>query len=325
MIRQVIDALDLLDDPCVSGETVVAAVRAAGPVEAGSVTIHGDRGSTDFVRFQFRGERGRSSGGGAPTLGIIGRLGGIGAQPDVIGLVSDGDGAVTAVACALKLAAMAAAGDVLPGDVIITTHICPNAPTEPHEPVPFMGSPVDMRTMNTHEVEPAMDAILTVDTTRGNRIINQRGFAISPTVKEGYILRTSDDLLTIMQIVTGRAPAVLAVTTQDITPYGNGVYHLNSILQPATATDAPVVGVALTAETAVPGSASGASQFADIEAAGRFCLEVAKAFGAGKCKFHDADEFRRLQGLYGSMKQLQTLGRPVSDAAPMGRATVPSK
>lgn len=309
MLKQVIEALDLLDSPQVSGEAVVARVRAAGPVDGAWRTIAGNRGSTDFVRFVFAGTRGRSSGGQAPTLGIVGRLGGIGARPEVIGLVSDGDGAVTAVTCALKLAAMAAAGDRLPGDVIVTTHICPNAPTEPHEPVPFMGSPVDMRTMNAHEVDAAMDAILTVDTTRGNRIINQRGFAISPTVKEGYILRVSEDLLTIMQTVTGRAPAVFALTTQDITPYGNGVYHLNSILQPATATQAPVVGVALTAESAVPGSAGGASQFADIEAAGRFCIEAAKAFGAGKCSFYDAGEFQRLLSLYGSMRHLQTSGK----------------
>lgn len=309
MIKQVVEALDFLDRPDVNGAAVVARVRATGPVEASWRTIPGERGSTDFVRFFFPGTSGRSSGGSSPTLGIIGRLGGIGARPQVIGLVSDGDGAVTAVACALKLAAMAAAGDRLPGDVIITTHICPNAPTEPHEPVPFMGSPVDMRTMNAHEVDPAMDAILTVDTTRGNRIINRRGFAISPTVKEGYILRVSEDLLTIMQVVTGSAPAVFPITTQDITPYGNGVYHLNSILQPATATQAPVVGVALTSETAVPGSASGASQFADIEAAARFCIEVAKAYGAGRCSFYDADEYQRLLALYGSLQHLQTLGR----------------
>lgn len=62
---------------------------------------------------------------------------------------------------------------------------------------------------------------------------------------------------------------------QDITPYGNGLFHVNSILQPATATAARVVGVALTAEVVVPGSATGASQPVDIELAVRFCLEVA--------------------------------------------------
>jgi len=92
-----------------------------------------------------------------------------------------------ALAVALKLADMRVKGDVLDGDVIISTHICPNAPTEPHDPVPFMVSPVDMQTMNKMEVNPAMDAILSVDTTKGNKILNERGFAITPTIKDGFI------------------------------------------------------------------------------------------------------------------------------------------
>ena len=95
---------------------------------------------------------------------------------------------------------------------------------------------------------------------------------------------------------------------QDITPYGNDVYHLNSILQPCTATNAPVVGVAVTTETAVPGCATGASHFADVEEAARFMLEVAKSYGRGEVSFYDEAEFARLQKLYGSMSCLQTLG-----------------
>jgi hypothetical protein len=269
----------------------------------------GLQGTTDFLRLTVPGTRGRLGGGDAPTLGIVGRLGGVGARPAKVGLVSDGDGAVTAVACALELGRMAAGGDRLPGDVMISTHICPDAPTIEHPVVTMMNSPVDMATLNREEVRPAMEAILTVDTTRGNRVINHRGIAISPTVREGWILRVSEDLLTIMQNVTGRMPVVLPLTMQDITPYGNGLFHMNSILQPATATTAPVVGVALTAEVPVPGSATGASQPSDIDLAVRFCLEVAKAFGAGQCRFHDAEEWEAIQRRYGSMRLLQTMGR----------------
>ena len=87
------------------------------------------------------------------------------------------------------------------------------------------------------------------------------------------------------------------------------IFHINSILQPSVATSAPVVGVALTGVRPVPGCGTGASQEIDIEAAARFCLEVAKAFGAGKCRFYDTDEFSRLVRLYGSMKHLQTPGK----------------
>ena len=309
MLKQVIEAYELLDSAYVDGEKIAEVLRERGLDNIEVHRIEGKKGSTDFVKIVVPGKNGKLSGGDSPTLGIIGRLGGIGARPEMIGLVSDADGAVTAIAAALKLADMKKNGDILDGDVIIATHICPNAPTQPHEPVPFMGSPVDMATMNKHEVDPRMDAILSVDTTKGNRIINVRGFAITPTVKEGWILKVSDDLLDIMQYVTGKMPAVVPITTQDITPYGNGVYHINSILQPATATNAPVVGVAITAEAPVPGCATGASHVIDIEQATRFCIEVAKSFGRGKVKFYDEEEFKRLVELYGAMNHLQTLGR----------------
>jgi hypothetical protein len=206
---------------------------------------------------------------------------------------------------------MAKSGDVLRGDVFVSTHVCPNAPTSPHDPVPFMDSPINMAIANGEEINDELDAILSIDTTRGNNVINHRGFAISPTVKSGYILRVSDDLLYIMSYVTGRSPVVFPITTQDITPYGNGVYHLNSILQPCTATGAPVVGVALTAETAVPGCATGASQICDIESVVRFGIEVAKSFGEGKASFYSEEEFARLTSLYGSMTHLQTRGKDV--------------
>jgi hypothetical protein len=311
-LKQTIEAFELLDSALVSGEAVAEVLIERG-VQVEVTPVQGAEGSTSFVRAMVPGTGGKQAGDLAPTLGIIGQLGGVGARPAAIGLVSDADGAITAIACALKLADMAAVGDHLPGDVIITTHICPNAPTIPHEPVPFMGSPVGNATMNQHMVDPQMDAILSVDTTRGNLVMNRRGFAFSPTVKEGYILKVSPDLLRIMSVVSGQPPVVLPITTQDITPYGNGIDHLNSIMQPATATDAPVVGVALTAETAVPGCVSGASQAVDIEMAVRFCLETAKAFGRGECAFYDAAEFGRLVALYGSMQHLQTQGKGVGD------------
>lgn len=152
-----------------------------------------------------------------------------------------------------------------------------------------------------------MDAILSVDTTKGNRVLNHRGFAITPTVKDGWILRVSESLLDVASRTTGVAPAVLPITTQDITPYGNGVFHVNSILQPATATDAPVVGVAITTETAVAGSATGATDLRVVESAVRFVIEVAKDHGRGLVVFHDAPEFASLVEQYGSMSRLRTL------------------
>ena len=82
------------------------------------MTVSGYRakkGSTDFVEGRrYPGSRGKASGGAAPTLGIIGRLGGLGARPERIGFVSDGDGALTAVACGMKLGKMARPGTRFP-------------------------------------------------------------------------------------------------------------------------------------------------------------------------------------------------------------------
>lgn len=308
-MKQVVETCDLLDSAKVNGHEAARLLKSRGLEQVEVTAIKGDKGSTDFIKATIAGLNGKSKRGNSPTLGIVGRLGGLGARPQRVGLVSDADGAISALSCALKLADMRRNGDVLQGDVIVATHVCPNAPVQPHEPVPFMGSPVDMAAMNKYEVDPAMDAVLSVDATKGNRIIKFKGIAITPTVKEGYILKVSNDLLNILEWVTGTLPRVVPITIQDITPYGNGLYHMNSIMQPWIATTAPLVGVAVTTDVPVPGCATGANQPGDIEFAVRFCIEVAKAFGEGKCHFYDEEEFRLITKLYGSMRHLGTLGK----------------
>lgn len=316
MLKHVLEILDILDDPSADGKRVLAYLDSvAGPAGSGAQVerVSGDAGHTDFVRVLIPGTRGRTAGGDASTLGVIGRLGGIGARPDVAGFVSDGDGAAAALSAAAKLLTMQSRGDELAGDVLISTHVCPNAPTQPHDPVPFMDSPVDMATMNDHEISEAMDAVLSIDTTKGNQVINHRGVALSPTVRKGYILRVSETLSEVVATVTGEPLVTFPITTQDITPYGNGVFHLNSILQPAIATAAPVVGLAITSAATVAGCATGASHEIDIAAAARVAVEAAKGIGAGTVSFSDEAEFAILQSRYGSLSRLQTLGRDPDD------------
>ncbi|MGW6155462.1 DUF1177 domain-containing protein [Streptomyces sp. NPDC055144] len=312
MLKYVLDIVELLDDPNADGKRAVEYLDSvAGPQGSGAevTTVTGERGSTDFVLVRIPGSTGRTSGGSSRTLGVVGRLGGVGARPEMTGLVSDADGAAAALATAAKLLDMRRKGDALPGDVIVATHICPDAPTAPHDPVPFMDSPVDIATMNRHEVTGEMEAVLSIDTTKGNRIINHKGLALSPTVKEGWVLRVSEALGELLAVVTGEPLVTYPVTTQDITPYGNGAHHINSILQPATATPAPVVGLAVTSAAAVPGCQTGASHETDIASAARFAVETAKAYGGGRLDFHDEAEFDNLVSRYGSLSHLQTLGR----------------
>ncbi|AZU64388.1 DUF1177 domain-containing protein [Neobacillus mesonae] len=307
--KHVIELYELLDNQYVTGEEVKAYLDAIqGEGEVVVETVKGELGSTDFIKITIPGRNGKSKGGDAATLGIIGRLGGIGARPEMTGFVSDGDGALSAISAAAKILDMTKKGDQLNGDVIITTHICPTAPTLPHDPVPFMNSPVDILTMNQHEVTAEMDAILSIDTTKGNMILNHKGFALTPTVKEGYILKVSDDLLQVYTQSTGILPVTMPITTQDITPYGNGVFHINSILQPSVATSSPVVGVAITTQTTVAGCGTGATHLTDVEQVVRFAIEVAKVYGDNKCSFFNAEEFNHLENLYGKMTHLQTKG-----------------
>jgi hypothetical protein len=310
-LKQVLEILDLLECAAIEHGVFLNYFSQKGlnRKDLELLPVTGEKGKTTFIKIFIQGANGKARGGQSPTLGIIGRLGGIGARPEKIGLVSDADGAIAALASASKFCDLCRKGDRLHGDVIISTHLSPSSPIIPHHPVPFLDAPITIETMNKYEVDENMDAILSLDATKGNRIINSRGFALSPTVKNGYILRVSEDLLDIMQSVTGKLPVVYAVTQQDITPYGNELYHLNSIMQPATATEAPVVGVAITSEVAVAGCATGANQCLDIEMAVRFVVEVAKAWGMGQCSLYDEQEFQKLQSLYGSLDHFKTLGK----------------
>ncbi|HZF81422.1 MAG TPA: DUF1177 domain-containing protein [Rubrivivax sp.] len=302
-MKQVLEAFELLSSPRVTGRDVAELLRSRGLTEVEVEHVAGEQAETDFIACHIPGRDPQR-----PALGIIGRLGGLGARPHVVGLVSDADGAITAVAAALKLADMARQGDLLPGPVRIHTHICPGAATRPGAPVRMMRSPLPAGEMMQREVHPHMAAILSVDTTRGNRLVNQRGVAITPVVREGWLLPIPDDILDILGWVSGRLPVTLPLTTQDITPQENGLAHINSIMQPSVVGNAPVIGVALTSQTVVPGCATGASNAADIDIATRFCIEVAKRFTAGECPFVDEANWQALQRRYGSLRHLQTLG-----------------
>ncbi len=134
-LQQTLTVFEALDSAYVNGERVKQLFAGYKDIEVTVKQVTGMKGSTDFIHVLIPGTEGKSSGGTAPTFGIVGRLGGIGARPSRIGLVSDADGAIAAVAAALKLADMQIKGDRLKGDVVVTTHICPDAPTRPHEPV----------------------------------------------------------------------------------------------------------------------------------------------------------------------------------------------
>ena len=306
LIREVQEIYECLDQPGKVGRKI-AGLFPGSWNDIRVQDVADTKGETEFIQIVVPGRQGKSTGGQARTLGVIGRLGAVGARPLIKGLVSDGDGALVALSVGLKLARMHTRGDDLEGDVIVATHVCTDAPVLPMHPVDFMDTPIELDTILNLEVATDMDAILSIDTSRGNRLVNRNGFAITPTVKEGWILKVSDDLLRIMEHTTGSLPATFPITMQDIVPYAGDVFHINSLMQPAVVTFAPVVGIALTAAGSVPGCASGVSNPFRLDEVGRYVVECAQQFGRGEVAFHDAVEFGKLKAMYGDMRRLQSI------------------
>ena len=311
LLKHVVEIADLLEDPRASGEKVEKFFSSKNlPLSLEVERLEEKDRYTDIIVVSISGEDGKERGGGSPTLGVVGRLGGIGARPEYRGLVSDADGAIVALSVAYKIAELKERGDILPGDVVVVTHICPRAPVKPYKPVPMMWSPVDIFELLRREARPEMDAVLSVDATKANWVVNYTGFAITPTIKEGWILKPSEDLLDIYTRVTGEPPVVIPITMQDILPYTTPVHHINSMVQPWIYTHAPVVGVGITTRQAVPGSATGATNIYSLEQAARFIVEVAKEYTARRAKFYSEEEWRTIIEKHGSIREIMRKGAP---------------
>mgnify|MGYP000549963165 CR=1 FL=1 len=80
-LKTVMEAYDLLDDANVGGRDVVEFVRSEGLEGGTTEAVEGPKGTTDFVTFIIPGTNGKSVGGTAPTLGVIGRLGASASRP----------------------------------------------------------------------------------------------------------------------------------------------------------------------------------------------------------------------------------------------------
>ena len=315
LVKHILDVIDLLDNPKVNGDNIREFFRDKGLDKYMFINVEhvsGDKGSTDFIKIVIPGSSGKSRGGNAPTLGVIGRLGGISARPSIRGLVSDADGAIVALAVAYRLADMTSRGDALMGDVIVTTHVTPNAIVTPHKPAPLISSPINIFELLRREVDPQMDGVLSVDATKANLVVKGSGFAITPTVKDGWILKVSEDLINIYMWVTGHSPIIVPITLQDVLPFSTPIYHINSIVQPWLYTHAPVVGIATITESVVPGSATGVTNIVSLDEAARFIIEVAKGFTEGKVKLYDEDEWNTIMKIHGSIREILIRGSPVN-------------
>ena len=305
MLREVLDTIDLLDD-INHGVTEFLASLEPGTWTATRDEYSNDKGSTEFVKILFPGANGRSTGGDAPTTGIIGSNGGLRLPTERPGLVSDADGAIVGLACAQRLARMASRGQFFQGDVLVSTHICQQAHPVPHHPYPFVMSPLPSSEKHPRLVDERMEAILTPETCKGNKLVSPAaGFAVTQPVKEGYILRPHESVLHLYEMTTGKNPVIFPLNMQDITPFESGVHHVCGMALPSVFSRAPVIGVPLSMEVPVMPAATGTQTPTVLEAAGRFCLEVAAAFGSGDCQFYYESDFEGFKKAYGNIRGWQ--------------------
>lgn len=112
LFKQLIEAFDIIDSKNVNGNSVASYLKSIKQdADIQVYPLVGPKGSTDMLKIRIPGLHGKTSGGDAPTIGLLGRLGGLGARPERIGYVSDGDGALVAIALAAKLLDMQNKGD----------------------------------------------------------------------------------------------------------------------------------------------------------------------------------------------------------------------
>jgi hypothetical protein len=297
MVPSIVKVIDILDSPEVREEEIRGLVAQCKEASIEFERLRGKGGETLFTKIVF-------DFGGGRSIGVIGRLGGVGARPHILGMVSDADGAIVALAIAERLARMCSKGEELVGRYIVTTHISTHSPVRPEKPVPMMDSPLDLDTLLMREVDERAEAILSVDATKGNKVIKVRGFAITPVIKRGWILRPTDEVLEIYSWVMGRPPILVPITMQDIVPYSTPVKHINSIVQPWIYTDSPVMGVAITSESVIPGSATGVTDLYSLDPAARFVLEIAKRYTSRTLEIYYEEEYKILLNYHGDVRDI---------------------
>ncbi len=298
MLREVLDIMDFMTSPTASVDEFLK-LLPDNQIKVSREVVETEKGSMEFLKLLIPGSRGKHAGGDTKTLGVIGSLGALRIPGENNALVSDADGCLVALSVALRLARMASRGQVLPSDVLVSTHICQQGHSIPHDPYPFVMSPIPSQFKHPRLVDKEMDAVLAVETCKSNKLVSHKGFAITHVAKEGLLLRVHADMIHIMEMVTGKLPVIFPVSQQDLTPYESGIHHVCGMMLGNLFTDSPVMGVPLTTESQTWPAWTNVSHPDVLEQAGRFCLEVATRFGAGECRMYYEDDYTGMKKYFG--------------------------
>ena len=83
LFKQLIEAFDIIDSKNVNGNSVASYLKSIKQdADIQVYPLVGPKGSTDRLKIRSPGLHGKTSGGDAPTIGLLGRLGGLGARPE---------------------------------------------------------------------------------------------------------------------------------------------------------------------------------------------------------------------------------------------------
>jgi len=239
---------------------------------------------------------------------ILGRLGAIQMQNVNKGLVSDADGAIITLAVLFELQNLLNNGIELNLGVSFVTNISLNAKLIPHKPFDFMVPSIGLEDALKEEVESNASLILSIDSTKGNKIAKFDDFAITHVIKDGYILKPNDEIIDIYNRVTGHEVYFIPLTTGDLTPMDFNVYHISTLVSPWLYTESPVIGIATVSKQIIPGYVTGVLNIEMLEHAARFCLELLK-FVEKDGKVYDENELSELINRLGesSLKKIQKI------------------
>ncbi|AWR93790.1 DUF1177 family protein [Acidianus brierleyi] len=225
---------------------------------------------------------------------ILGRLGAIRVS-NHYGIVSDADGAIISLTSMIEWAKNYSE---IEGEAIFSTNISLDAKLIPHKPFNFMVPLVGLDDALRLEVDKEAQFLISVDSTKGNRIAKYNDFAISHIIKDGYILKIPDEIIDIYEKVTEHEPYFVALTSGDLTPMEINAYHISTFLSPWLYTESPILGLATVSKYPIPGYETGVQNVTMLERASRFSIEVLKYYFSGG-DIYSEEELSSLKNVLG--------------------------
>ncbi|EZQ10274.1 hypothetical protein CM19_04270 [Candidatus Acidianus copahuensis] len=282
MLKSVIETIELLQDLKKPGDILDYVKKYSDEVQ------YWDLGEVLFLRSYIKGE--------GKKIEVLGRLGSIKINNL---LVSDADGAIIALAVLRELSK-----ERQSGNYVISTSISLSAKLIQHEPFNFMVPPIGIEEALNYEVDKQADFIISIDSTKGNRIAKYSDFAITHVIKDGYIMKVSDEVLDIYEKVTDHEPYFVPLTSSDLTPMDFNSYHISTLISPWLYTESPLIGVATVSKFAIPGYETGVQNISMLENAGKFCVELSRFINKGGSAF-DEKELIELKNKLGESNLLK--------------------